>query len=207
MNDERINTLLSLAGGVEKLEALLRAEQNKKLLGVMAFLVAVRERRLRNAWNDMHVRCYSRASGKYHRYAGRGISICPEWGRPHGVIAFCAWAVANKFYPDLVLDRADNDGNYCPQNCQWVTQSASVKNREITPAVIAACRNNQKKVNQAARIVKVLAANSKPVIASNGTVYPSARAASRALGLGKCAVTHAILGYTKSSGGLTWKHL
>lgn len=203
--NERINTLLALAGGVEKLEALLRAEQNKKLLGVMAFLVAARQVRLSNAWSDMQIRCYSRASGKFHRYAGRGISICSAWRRPQRPNAFYAWALSHGFYTDLVLDRRDNDGNYCPDNCRWITTSESVRNREVTPAVIAACRRNQKKVNQAARLAKIIAITSKPVIASNGIIYPSARAASRALGLSKSAVIHAILGYNKSAGGLTWK--
>lgn len=63
-------------------------------------------------------RCSNPNNSDYHRYGGRGIKLCPEWEAP---AAFVAWGQANGWKPGLTVDRKDNDGDYTPDNCCFVS--------------------------------------------------------------------------------------
>ncbi len=60
-------------------------------------------------------------------YRDRGIKVCDEWR--HSFSAFREWALANGYRDDLTIDRIDNDGDYCPQNCRWATVSQQNANK------------------------------------------------------------------------------
>jgi len=77
-----------------------------------------------NSWIDMIKRCNNPKHKAYHRYGGRGISVCEEW---LDYPIFKKWAVANGHEKGLSIDRIDNDGNYYPENCQWITRVENVK--------------------------------------------------------------------------------
>lgn len=77
--------------------------------------------------SNMIQRCYNPASTFYHRYGGRGITVCEEWR--HSRRAFKEWAKANGYADNLTIDRIDNDGDYSPQNCRWVTMETNCNNR------------------------------------------------------------------------------
>lgn len=72
-------------------------------------------------YHNMKDRCLNPKCELYDRYGGRGISICDEWQVEDGFIAFYDWAINNGYKKGLSLDRVDNDGNYEPNNCQWIT--------------------------------------------------------------------------------------
>jgi hypothetical protein len=63
----------------------------------------------------------------YHRYGGRGIEICREWRK--SFMAFYRWSMANGYQEGLTIDRNNNNGNYEPENCRWVTQAVNNENK------------------------------------------------------------------------------
>jgi hypothetical protein len=81
------------------------------------------------SWQNMKQRCLNPSHPKYHRYGGRGIQICPEWLNIEG---FVAWAESSGFRQGLTIDRKDNDGNYCPDNCQWITPHSNSRKKRTT---------------------------------------------------------------------------
>lgn len=81
-----------------------------------------------NAWENMRQRCKNPSHVWYHRYGGRGITICERWDDS---VAFLADMLPT-WRKGLTLDRIDNDGNYEPGNCRWVPQSEQMSNRAGT---------------------------------------------------------------------------
>ena len=59
-------------------------------------------------------------------YGGKGIKVCEEWSNSFD--AFKQWALQNGYKDKLTIDRIDNNGNYEPSNCRWVTDSIQKRN-------------------------------------------------------------------------------
>lgn len=86
---------------------------------------SVENKRLYRIWNCMKYRCNSKKHSSYEFYGGRGIVVCKEW---EDCTVFFEWALSNGYKPDLTLHRVDNNGNYCPENCIWVTVEIQMQN-------------------------------------------------------------------------------
>ena len=94
----------------------------------------------------MKARCNNSSTTNYHRYGGRGIKVCERWNKDF-----------KYFYDDMIgtyfdgaeLDRIDNNGNYEPNNCRWVTHKENSNNRiNITiKLVILVCTINRISIN------------------------------------------------------------
>lgn len=83
--------------------------------------------KLFRVFHCMKGRCYNPTDKKYHRYGARGIKICDEWLNDPSV--FFEWAIQNGYKNGLSIDRIDNDGNYCPENCRWVDNKTQANNK------------------------------------------------------------------------------
>ncbi len=83
--------------------------------------------KLYKVWVSIKFRCTNPKHRDFHRYGGRGIRYCPEWEK---FIPFMEWALANGYQEGLEIDRIDNDGNYEPSNCRWITRQKNSLNRD-----------------------------------------------------------------------------
>ena len=82
--------------------------------------------RIKRIWNGMIARCYNNKNASYKIYGGRGIIVCNEWQEFE---KFYNWTLNNSYADNLSIDRIDNNGNYEPTNCRWITLKAQSRNR------------------------------------------------------------------------------
>ena len=83
--------------------------------------------KLYNVWAGMIRRCENPNQLHYSDYGGRGISVCEEWR--NNFSTFQSWAIKRGYKEGLSIDRVDNNGNYEPDNCRWVTWDVQARNR------------------------------------------------------------------------------
>ena len=68
------------------------------------------------SWAAMISRCTNPRNNRWHRYGGRGISVCEGWRTFEGFLADMG-----EKPPGMTLDRENNDGGYHLGNCRWAT--------------------------------------------------------------------------------------
>lgn len=76
------------------------------------------------SWFNMKQRCTNINNAHYKEYGGRGITYDPRWDS------------FENFLEDMgdrpigfSLERKDNDGHYCKDNCKWATALEQRNNR------------------------------------------------------------------------------
>lgn len=80
-----------------------------------------------NIWVAMLKRCRNPKNKSYSNYGGRGIFVCDEWTHFEKFLQDMG-----ERPPGLTLDRKDNDGPYCKENCRWVPLSVQNRNKTDT---------------------------------------------------------------------------
>ena len=85
-----------------------------------------KNKKIYQTWYDMNNRCYNKYFRDYPSYGGRGIQVCDEW--KYNPNNFLNWALKNNWENSLEIDRVDNNGNYCPENCWFTTRSRNNMN-------------------------------------------------------------------------------
>jgi hypothetical protein len=78
-----------------------------------------------HSYSSMLQRCYYVGHVGYPWYGGRGITVCDRWKE-----SFVNFREDMGLRPEgMQLDRINNDGNYEPSNCRWVTPKQNANNR------------------------------------------------------------------------------
>lgn len=87
----------------------------------------MRHTRIYEIWCGIKKRCYNKNDKNYPKYGGRGISVCEEWKNDFSI--FFSWAISHGYKDNLTIDRINNNGNYEPNNCRWITHAEQQRNR------------------------------------------------------------------------------
>lgn len=72
-----------------------------------------------STWNNMMSRCNNPNATGYKNYGGRGIIVVKRWKTFTNFLA----DMGERSDKDYSIDRINNDGNYTPNNCRWITKA------------------------------------------------------------------------------------
>jgi len=75
-------------------------------------------------WRSMKYRVLNPRCRDYKDYGGRGITISQRWMKFENFLEDMG-----ERPPELTLDRINNDGPYCKENCRWATKSEQSRNQ------------------------------------------------------------------------------
>ena len=84
-------------------------------------------------WSGMKRRCNQKNNYKYKDYGGRGISYCQEWEEFE---RFAEWAYQSGYKDGLSIERINVNGNYCPENCEWIPFAKQARNRRPSLRIV-----------------------------------------------------------------------
>lgn len=86
--------------------------------------------RLYRCWTNMKSRCYNEKVRSYADYGAKGIRVCDEW---HDFAKFSEWAHNSGYDDSLTIERRNPDGDYCPENCEWISPGENSRRAHMKP--------------------------------------------------------------------------
>ena len=92
-------------------------------------------------WQAMINRCTNPNNIGYHNYGGRGIKVCTQWRDFKNFLKDMGEKPKG-----LTLDREENNGDYTPDNCRWITHQNNIRN----------CRHTKLTIRRVKRIKQLL---------------------------------------------------
>lgn len=97
------------------------------------FSVKWEDKNLQHIFLGMKMRCYSPKNKSYRWYGGKGIKVCDEWmDNPK---LFEIWSISNGYKKGLTIDRIDENKDYSPDNCRWITNEENSKYKSTTKII------------------------------------------------------------------------
>lgn len=105
------------------------------------------------SWERIRKRCRP----NYHErryYFDKGIYVCEEWDNlEKGFENFKKWSLENGYAENLTIDRIDNHGIYCPENCRWVGAYEQANNKSNNHKITF--RGKTHGINEWSRIIGI----------------------------------------------------
>lgn len=92
-----------------------------------------KNKRIGKIYRNIKQRCYNKKDKSYKWYGDKGIKVCDEWlNNPK---SFEEWSLQNGYTDELTIDRIDEDKDYSPDNCRWISSVDNSKYKSTTSVI------------------------------------------------------------------------